>query len=158
MMPLFLLMLSGYALGALGGLVFGRGVLSRGLSALGAVISAGSGLALGVTALASDGLIQFSIPSFLPPTGFALRLDGLGAFFLIVIGLVGASLAVWPYQHPKAATPGCSALPMCCSRSACGVWPITPDLVDVGDVVRLTGQLTEATSPARCALPTGTSP
>ncbi|MGZ8497928.1 MAG: hydrogenase 4 subunit B [Candidatus Binatia bacterium] len=102
MMSLFLLMLSGYALGALGGLAFGRGVLSRGLPALGAVISSGAGFALGVTALASDGLIQFSIPSFLPLTGVALRLDGLGAFFLIVIGLVGASASLYGVGYSAA--------------------------------------------------------
>ncbi len=102
MMSLFLLMLSGYALGAVGALVFGRGVLSRGLSALGAVIGAGAGFALGVAALASGELIQFSIPSFLPLTGFALRLDGLGAFFLIVIGLVGASASLYGFGYSAA--------------------------------------------------------
>lgn len=102
MIPLFLLMLSGYALGALGGLVFGCGILSRGVSALGAVISSGAGLALGVTVLASGELIQLSIPSFLPLTGFALRLDGLGAFFLIVIGLVGASASLYGVGYSAA--------------------------------------------------------
>jgi hydrogenase-4 component B len=101
-MLLFLLMLSGYVFGTLSALVFGRRALSRGLSAVGAVLGSSAGFALGVTTLASGGLFQFSIPSLLPLTGFALRLDGLGAFFLIVIGLVGASVSLYGVGYSAA--------------------------------------------------------
>ena len=99
---LFLLMLSGYILGALGALIFGRGFLARGFSALGAVIGAGAGFALGVAHLASGQLIQLSNLSFLPLTGFALRLDGLSAFFLIVIGWVGVSASIYGFGYSEA--------------------------------------------------------
>ena len=91
---LFLLMLLAYGFGALAALIFGYGLPARGLSALGAVIGSLAGFTLGVTHLASGQLIQLSNPVFLPLTGFALRLDGLGAFFLIVVGLVGASASI----------------------------------------------------------------
>lgn len=98
---LFLLMLSSYGFGAFSALIFGRGNFARGLSALGAVIGSGAGLFLGVTQLASGGLIQYSLLSFLPLTGLALRLDGLGAFFLIVIGLVGVSASIYGFSYSK---------------------------------------------------------
>ena len=102
MMSLFLLMLSGYVFGTLSALVFGRGALSRGLSAVGAVLGSCAGFALGVTTLASGGLFRFSIPFFLPLTGFALQLDGLSAFFLIVIGLIGVSTSIYGFGYAEA--------------------------------------------------------
>lgn len=39
---------------------------------------------------------------FLPLTGFVLRLDGLSAFFLIVIGLVGASASLYSFGYSAA--------------------------------------------------------
>ena len=89
-MLLFLLMLSGYVFGALGALVFGRGALGRGLSALSVLSRLGAGFGAGQSRLwRRDGCFGFPVPLFLPLTGFALRLDGLSAFFLIIIGLVG---------------------------------------------------------------------
>ncbi len=102
MTPLFLLMLSGYMIGALGALIFGRGLPARGFSALGAIIGSGAGFILGVTHLASGQLIQLSNSSFLPLTGLALRLDGLGAFFLIVTGLVGVSASIYGFGYSEA--------------------------------------------------------
>ena len=101
-MTLLLLMMSGYAFGALTALIFPRGFLSRGFPALGAILGSGAGLILGVTHLASGQLIQLSNQVFLPLTGFALRLDGLGAFFLIVIGLVGASASIYGFGYSAA--------------------------------------------------------
>ncbi|MCX6069214.1 MAG: hydrogenase 4 subunit B [Chloroflexi bacterium] len=104
MMFFFVLMLSGYTFGALSALLFAPSALSRGLSALGAVTGSGAGLTLGVMALVSGEPVRFgnSILSFLPLTGFALRLDGLGAFFLIVIGLVGTSAALYGFGYSAA--------------------------------------------------------
>ena len=39
---------------------------------------------------------------FLPLTGLALRVDGLSAFFLIVIGVVGAAVAVYGFGYSAA--------------------------------------------------------
>ena len=102
MMLLFLLMLSAYALGAVGALVFGRGAFGRGLAALGAVGGAGTGFALGVVALLSGQSFSVSVPLIIPLTGFALRLDGLGAFFLVIVGLVGASAALYGFGYSAA--------------------------------------------------------
>ena len=101
---LFLLLLSGYAVGALGALLFGRGLPARGLSALGAVIGSGTGLTLGVTYLFTRSAhpSSFIFSSLLPLTGFALHLDGLSAFFLIVIGLVGMSASIYGFGYSKA--------------------------------------------------------
>ena len=96
---LILLMFSGYAFGVLGALFFGRGLPARGLSALGAVLGSAAGFVLGITTLASGRVMMFSIPSFLPLTGFALRLDGLGAFFLVIIGLVGVSVSIYGFGY-----------------------------------------------------------
>ena len=100
-MPLLLLVFSGYAFGALAALIFGHGRLARGLSALGAVIGSLAGLTLGVTHLFDLQPVTFNLLSFLPLTGFALRLDGLGAFFLVVIGLVGVSASIYGFGYSE---------------------------------------------------------
>ena len=62
----------------------------RGLVALGAIAGAGAGLALGATVIATGVPFTLFVPELLPlGGGLALRLDSLGAFFLVVIG-VGA--------------------------------------------------------------------
>ena len=102
MMLLFLLMLSGYACGALGALVSGRGAFGRGLVALGAVTGAGASFALGVSALVSGQSLRIAVPFLLPLTGITLQLDGLGAFFLILIGLVGVAAALYGFGYTVA--------------------------------------------------------
>jgi hydrogenase-4 component B len=90
MKPLFLAMFIAYGLGALAALVSGRKSLGRGLVALGAIAGAGAGLALGATVIATGVPFTLFVPELLPlGGGLALRLDSLGAFFLVVIG-VGA--------------------------------------------------------------------
>ena len=90
MKPLFLAMFIAYGLGALAALVSGRKSLGRGLVALGAIAGAGAGLALGATVIATGVPFTLFVPELLPlGGGLALRLDPLGAFFLVVIG-VGA--------------------------------------------------------------------
>ncbi len=84
---LFLFMTSAYGLGALIALMSGRRALGRGLVALGAVAGATAGIALGATVLISNTPFEWSLPALLPLAGgLALRLDALGAFFLILIG------------------------------------------------------------------------
>jgi hydrogenase-4 component B len=65
-------------------------LLAAGGAALGAVFS----FALGVAVLMT-GTVLIAMFDFLPLTGFALRLDGLGAPFLILTALVGAASAVY---------------------------------------------------------------
>jgi formate hydrogenlyase subunit 3/multisubunit Na+/H+ antiporter MnhD subunit len=102
MVPLFCLMLSAYGLGTLGALLFGRGVVGRGLVTLGAAVGSGAGLTLGIAVLASGQSFTAGVPGFIPLTGLALRLDGLGAFFLIVVGVVGVSAALYGFGYTTA--------------------------------------------------------
>jgi hydrogenase-4 component B len=106
--PLLLaVMLAGYAAGALAALG-ARGALGRGLVAGCALVGALAGLLLGAVCLGA-GLAPTFTASFLPLTGFALRIDGLSAFFLIVIGVVGAAVAVYGFGYSEAYE-GCYSL------------------------------------------------
>ncbi|MGH7400369.1 MAG: hydrogenase 4 subunit B, partial [Candidatus Rokuibacteriota bacterium] len=69
---------------------------------------AGGGLAgalasfgLGAWCLGAGTAPTFSA-SFLPLTGFALRIDGLSAFFLVLIGVVGAAVVVYGFAYTAA--------------------------------------------------------
>jgi hydrogenase-4 component B len=96
MKTLFLAMLIAYGLGALAALVSGRKSLGRGLVALGAIAGASAGLALGATVIANGVPFTLFVPELLPlGGGFALRLDSLGAFFLIVIGVGAIPVALY---------------------------------------------------------------
>jgi len=103
MQTLFLIMVLAYTVGALAALGGGRGSLGRGLVALGAGVGAGAGLALGASVILSGATFSLAIPELLPLAGgLALRLDGLGAFFLVVIGLVGVPAAVYGFSYSAA--------------------------------------------------------
>ncbi len=71
-----------------------RGAFGRIFVATCALVGALGGLVLGAVCLAAGLAPTWSAP-FLPLTGLALRIDGLSALFLIVIGVVGASTAVY---------------------------------------------------------------
>jgi hydrogenase-4 component B len=89
--------LAAYGLGALAALVL-RGASGRAVGAGCATVGALGGLTLGARCLVS-GLTPAVTTSVLPLTGLALRIDGLSALFLIVIGLVGASAAVYGFGY-----------------------------------------------------------
>ena len=92
-----------YSLGALGALVGGRNSLRRWLVALGAAVGASFGLALGVAVIATGDPFTISFPELLPlGGGLALRLDSLGAFFLVVIGIVAVPAAVYGVGYSAA--------------------------------------------------------
>ena len=82
-----------YLAGALAALLcgdrWGR-VLGAWGAGFGAVLSLASGIAALVT-----GSVYSALFDFLPLSGLALRLDGLGAPFLVLTGLVGAASAVY---------------------------------------------------------------
>lgn len=85
------------AIAALGG----RGALGRGLVAGGGLAGALASFGLGAWCLGAGTAPTFSA-SFLPLTGFALRIDGLSAFFLVLIGVVGAAVVVYGFAYTAA--------------------------------------------------------
>jgi hydrogenase-4 component B len=98
MLTLFLVMVSAYVAGALAALLGGRSPLGRWLVAAGTGVGSAAGLALGVVVV-SGIPFTLTLANTLPFTGIALRLDGLGAFFLIVVGLVGCAAAVYAFGY-----------------------------------------------------------
>jgi hydrogenase-4 component B len=97
---LLLLMLTAYPLGAVAALVM-TGTGGRAIVAACALVGSVAGMLLGALCLAGA-LTPVVSASFLPLTDFALRIDGLGAFFLIVIGLVGGAAAVYGFGYSAA--------------------------------------------------------
>jgi hydrogenase-4 component B len=97
---LLAVILAAYPAGALAALGV-RGAAGRGLVAGCALVGALAGLALGAVCLAAGREPTFTA-AFLPLTGLALRIDGLSAFFLIVIGVVGAAVAVYGFGYSSA--------------------------------------------------------
>jgi len=113
MQIIFLLMFSAYAFGVIAALFGGQSSLGRGLVALGAVVGAGAGLALGAGVLVSGISFTLSIPQLLPMAGgVALRLDSLGAFFLILIGVGAIPAAIYGAGYSEAYTAGKASLPL----------------------------------------------
>jgi len=102
MQTLFFLMIFAYLFGLLTALFCGRGSFGRGLTAVSATIGAGAGFSLGLWVVLTGTPFIFSIPDLLQIAGgFALRLDPLGAFFLIVIGLVGVAASIYGFGYSK---------------------------------------------------------
>jgi hydrogenase-4 component B len=91
-----------YLAGAIAALL-GNDRWGRILGAWGAASGAAISLALGMVALASGSVFSavFDFPSL---TGFALRIDGLSAPFLILTGLVGAASSVYGAGYSAAYT------------------------------------------------------
>jgi hydrogenase-4 component B len=102
MITLFKTMLLGYALGGAAALAIGRGALGRALAATGAVVGASASLLLGALVIHTGTPFLFTIADVLPLTGLALRIDGLSAFFLVCIGLVGAAAAIYGFGYSAA--------------------------------------------------------
>jgi hydrogenase-4 component B len=97
---LLALLLAAYPAGALVALTV-RGPLGRGLVTGCALVGALAGVALGTVCLAA-GVTPVLEGPFLPLTGSAIRVDGLSAFFLVVVGLVGAAAAVYGHGYSAA--------------------------------------------------------
>jgi hydrogenase-4 component B len=93
-------MLAAYSIGALSALAI-RGVVGRGLVAGCGLVGALAGLVLGAACLGGGRAPTFASP-LLPLTGIALRIDGLSALFLMVIGVVGAAVAVYGFGYSAA--------------------------------------------------------
>ncbi|HUM14446.1 MAG TPA: hydrogenase 4 subunit B [Candidatus Nitrosotalea sp.] len=97
---LLTLHLAAHAIGVTAALV-ARGAVGRGLVAGSGLVGALAALGLGSVCLGA-GLVPTLSATFLPLTGFALRIDGLSAFFLIVIGMVGAAVTVYGFGYSAA--------------------------------------------------------
>ncbi|HYR72839.1 MAG TPA: hypothetical protein VEP12_15725, partial [Candidatus Acidoferrum sp.] len=94
------ILLGAYPIGVAAALV-ARGTLGRGLVAGCGLAGALAGVGLGAVCLGT-GIVPTVSTSFLPLTGFALRVDGLSAFFLIVVGVVGAAVTVYGFGYSAA--------------------------------------------------------
>jgi hydrogenase-4 component B len=97
---LLTVLLAAYPIGAVAALGT-RGALGRGLVAGCGLAGALAGLGLGALCLGTGIVPTFDAP-FLPLTGFTLRIDGLSAFFLVVIGVVGAAVSVYGFGYSAA--------------------------------------------------------
>jgi len=134
MQILFLTMFSAYAFGVVSALFGGQTCLGRGLTATGAAVGAGAGFALGVSVLFSGAPFALSIPELLPLAGgLALRLDSLGAFFLILIGVGAVPAAIYGYGYSEAYTDGKASLPLL--GVALNLFLLTMSLVTFADNV-----------------------
>jgi hydrogenase-4 component B len=93
---LLVVIVAAYGAGAVAALLGGGGRLGRGLSTAGAVVGAVASLLLGLHALVTRTTWTLEAPSILEVGGgLLLRLDALGAFFLILIGMVAAPAALY---------------------------------------------------------------
>jgi hydrogenase-4 component B len=97
---LLTVLLAAHPIGAVAALA-GRGAVGRGLVAGCGLSGALAGFGLGVVCLGT-GLVPTFDAAFLPLTGLALRVDGLSAFFLVVIGVVGAAVTVYGFGYSAA--------------------------------------------------------
>ncbi len=84
----------GGALAALGV----RGAAGRALTAVGAVAGSFATLALGLWSLGAAVTPTLWLP-VLPLTGLALRVDGLSAFFLVVVGVAGVAAGTYGFGY-----------------------------------------------------------
>ena len=102
MKSLFLILVSGYGIGALAALLGVRSAFGRTLVAASAVAGAAAGLTLGMVIHYSTVPFSVSVPGLLPVAGgLALRLDDLSAFFLILIGLGAIPAAIYGVGYSK---------------------------------------------------------
>src|SRR5262245_6994400 len=96
---LFLVMVTTWLAGAIASLVTVRGVIVRSVAALGSCVGSAACLSLGVMTLLTGRALTLSSTRLLPAGGLMLRLDGLGAFFLVIIGLIGLASAIYGFGY-----------------------------------------------------------
>jgi hydrogenase-4 component B len=93
---LFFVMVLGHLGGTVGALAAPNGRSARGVTTVGAIVGAGAGLALGLDALLRGIPFELEIPQLLAMVGgVSLRLDRLGAFFLLVVEVVAVPAVVF---------------------------------------------------------------
>jgi hydrogenase-4 component B len=95
-------MVGGYGAGAVLAVLRRSGGAARALTAAGAMLGAGAGLALALQVLATGAPFTLALPRLLPLAGgVALRLDALGAFFLAVVSLVAFPAALYGASYSR---------------------------------------------------------
>lgn len=102
MQNLLSFMIGAYVFGALGAWSAGQRGLGRWLTALGAGAGSVAALALGLSRLLSPAASPLTWASGGSIIELALRLDGLGAFFLVAVGLIGLAAAVYGFSYSAA--------------------------------------------------------
>lgn len=100
MSSLLLVAVVAFGLGIAGALAAPGGA-GRALAAAGATLGAIAAAVLGALALLDGAPLVISSP-VLPLTGLALRLDSLGGFFLILVGVGGSAAAVYGFGYSAA--------------------------------------------------------
>ena len=106
MLPLFGLMLAGYAVGAALAVLSPGGRVARRLVAAGMVVGAGAGLALALAALLTGAVFVLEVPAVLSGAdGLLFRLDTLGAFFLGLVGLVAIPCGMQSLEYRSEIVP-----------------------------------------------------
>jgi len=75
-----------------------RGAAGRALTAIGAVAGSLATLALGLWSLGAGVTPTLALP-VLPFSGLALRVDGLSAFFLVVVGVAGVAVGAYGFGY-----------------------------------------------------------
>ena len=102
MIRLFVLMLSGYALGTIAAVLAPTNAAVRRLGATGAVVGAAGGAALALSVFVTRTPFALNVPALLSVAdGLAFRLDPLGAVFLFLVGLVAIPCAVYGAAYSK---------------------------------------------------------
>ncbi len=96
----FYLMIGVYLLGALAALLR-AGPSSRKIAGLAPAAAAASGLVFAVPVILSGKPVSFEIPAALELLAFSFRLDPLGAFFLIVIGVGAIPASIYAIGYTR---------------------------------------------------------
>lgn len=102
MQNLLWVMIAAYILGACGAWVAGRRELGRWLTAIGAGVGSAAAFSLGLSALLAPAVPPLTWVSGTSVVSLAVRLDGLGAFFLVTVGLIGLAAAIYGFNYSAA--------------------------------------------------------
>ena len=98
--------LCGYVIGAVAGLLFMRRerlatVLSFGAASLSALVGMATAVLFLVDGAGTPASQINLLPSLIPYIQFSVRLDALGAFFLLIISLLGFALSTYSFGYAK---------------------------------------------------------
>jgi hydrogenase-4 component B len=105
--PTFLVMVTAFGAGAVAAILLGPRPAGRILAGWGAAVGSGAALVLGISALVSGSPFVLEFAQLLPSGGgLALRLDPLGGFFLVLIGVGALPASIYGVGYSAAYAPG----------------------------------------------------